>query len=127
MTAKLRDWITSYPGFAGREFTEDMLLSGADAAGIFFKGEQVISRRTDILGGIYCRRRVNLSLLLRSREKRQMSQCLADFVRWAERTAPVLGQQQTVRAEQAKLRHAAGTGITTYEIQVALEFTEITR
>lgn len=122
MINQLRDWIASYPGFAGRQFSVDALGSGPEAAAVYCKGEQVLSRQEDILGGAALRRRLTLTVLVRGREQSQLPQALAGFVRWAEHGAPVLGEQQTVRAEQGKLRHAAGTGITTYEIRVELEF-----
>lgn len=122
MINQLSQWVASFPGFAGREFTVDALKSGESAAAVFCEGQQVLSRQEDILGAAVSRRRLTLTVRLRSREQSQMSQTLLDFVRWAEQTAPVLGQQQTVKAEQGRLRHAHGTGITTYEIRVILEF-----
>ena len=123
MINKICNWVASYPGFAGREFTVDALAGGASAAAIYPKGEQVIARHSDILGGCAIRRKLTFHILLRSREDAQIPALIADFARWAERGAPVLGEQQTVTAEQGKLRRNTGTGITTYEIRVEMEFT----
>lgn len=123
MINQIRNWVASFPGFAGREFAIDALGSGADAAAVYPKGEQVVFRHPDILGGMAVRRKLTFHILLRSRENSAMAAVIADFVRWAEHGAPALGEQQTVSAEQGKLRHNTGTGITTYEIRVEVEFT----
>lgn len=122
MIEQLRDWIATYPGFAGRQFTLDRLEAGPWAAGIFCKGQRILARQADILGGATVRRVLTLELLLRSTQDQPLTESLQDFARWAERSAPVLGQRQTLRAEQGKLHQDADTGITTYEIRLELEF-----
>ena len=45
------------------------------------------------------------------------------FARWAEETAPILGQEQTVRVEDARLENKGKEDMARYRAMLIFEFT----
>ena len=128
---QLKNWAASYPGFAGMALTLDALPGRPGCIGLFCRGEEVLRRQEDITGGIRCRKRLTLTLALCCRKDPEgdchTPQLLLDFGRWAASAqAPVLGQDQTVRAEKGGLKHAGAGGVGRYELRIIFEFTEVT-
>ena len=125
MIEALYNWIASFPGFSGICFQVDALAGTCGAGGIFCRGEELLHRQEDILGGTVSRRRLTALVRLRlaADPDSPMPQCLLDFSRWVHTAPPVFGQEQTVKAEKGRLYAADHTGVRTYEIQVVLEFT----
>lgn len=128
---ELRNWVASYPGFAGMPITLDALPGRPGCMGLFCRGEEVLDRQADILGGLRCRKRLTLVLALHWAKDPESdcltSQLLLDFGRWAGASqAPVLGLEQTVSAQQGQLKQADAQGLGRYEIRIIFEFTEVT-
>ena len=128
---RLKNWVASYPGFAGMPITLDALPGRPGCMGLFCRGEEILNRQADILGTWRCRKRLNLVLALYCAKDPEgdcySPQLLLDFGRWVSASqAPLLGQDQQVRAQQGQLKQADAEGLGRYEIKIILEFTEVT-
>jgi len=101
-------------------FSEDGLGPGEGWA-VFPQGERVLKRYPDILGGEKLRRR--LSFLVRRNSALPAAGALEEFARWAQANAPILGEGQTVRVEDARLAAKGKDGLGRYECKLIFEFT----
>ena len=125
MIEEIQNWIASFPGLGVP--VVDALGPGEGAA-LFPKGEQVVARSRDILGRERLRRRLTLLLCLHRRRDPQagdggVQPMLAEFTRWVGSGWPVLGEEQTVRAEDARLTALPKEGMARYEVKLIFEFT----
>lgn len=120
---ELCSWVASFPGFCDFCFAQDRLESQCYAAGVFYKGEQALSRQADVTGMTFTRRRLSLSVLLTVPQGQPLGDTLLEFSHWAETTAPRLGAQQQVSAGKAGIRRNDGKGVATYEISLEIDYT----
>lgn len=129
MIEKIRNCIAAYPPFRDFVFTAEALGPGPGQAALICKGREVISRKQDILGSETRRVRLHFVLLLNTAkdplaDAPALAQTLLEFGAWLPEHAPILGEDQTVRAEKGRLAAASDTGIARYETQVVFELNE---
>lgn len=108
--------ITDWLGFA-----EDT-LGPKEGWAVFPQGERMLARKTDILGGQMLRKRLTVLVYCNSYEPAASK--MEAFARWAESSAPVLGEEQVFRVEDARLTAKGKDGPGRYEAKLIFEFTE---
>ena len=108
--------ITDWLGFA-----QDS-LGPKEGWAAFPQGERILARKSDILGGEKQRKR--LTVLVRCNSYEPAASKIEDFARWAEETAPLLGEAQVFRVEDARLTAKGKDGPGRYEAKLIFEFTE---
>lgn len=108
--------ITDWLGFA-----EDT-LGPKEGWAVFPQGERILARKTDILGGEKQRKR--LTVLVRCNSYEPAASKIEEFARWAQASAPVLGEEQVLRVEDARLTAKGKDGPGRYEAKLIFEFTE---
>ena len=89
---------------------------------VFPQGERLLSQSTDILGNV--KRRKRLSFLIRRNCLQPQPGDMEAFARWAEDTAPILGENQTVRLEDARLESKSKEDMHRHKAMLIFEFTE---
>ena len=88
---------------------------------VFPLGERILSQSSDILGSV--RRRKRLSFLIRRNSLQPQPGDMEAFARWAESTAPRLGDDQTVRVEDARLENKSNEDMHRHKAMLIFEFT----
>lgn len=88
---------------------------------VFPQGERVLSRTQDILGTSRLRKR--LTFLVRRNSLDPKPGDMEAFARWAEDTAPILGADQTVRVEDARLESKSKEDMHRHQAKLIFEFT----
>ena len=119
MIQTIFNWITAFSGFGGKQFRLDKLEAHSQAASVLCKGEEILSQSRDILGNLKQRKRLTLLVRVRGID----AQTLLDFARWAEDTAPVLGENQTLSIQQGSLYTSNPGAPGVYQCRVTLEYT----
>lgn len=127
---QLKNWVAAFPGFAGMTVTVDAQPGIPGSVGLFCRGQKTLWQREDLLGRVRRRRRLTLEVTLAC-SKDPQGDCLTaalllELARWAEGSAPILGQEQTLRADKGSLHHAAAGGVGVYALELIFEFTEVT-
>ena len=107
MTDKISAWLEG--------FALDLLEAGEGKA-LFPQGQRELRRQEDILGNV--RHRKRLTVILRCHGDRALLEGL-DLA-----SAPLLGQEQTVRLEDVRLVARSHDGLPRYEGKLIFEFTE---
>ncbi len=103
-----------------KDFSVDS-LPWKEGWAVFPQGEKVLFRRQDILGGVRLRKR--LKFLIRRSCLDPKPGDMEAFARWVEETAPILGQEQTVRVEDARLESKGKEDMARYRAMLIFEFT----
>jgi len=124
MTDTVLAWLRGHPLLS--DLQPERLDARPGSAGLFCKGCSVLSRNENILGNTDLRRRLRFLLAVHCTDE-PMPRSLLELGQWAERTAPALGENQTVRLENGQLRRADDQGIARYEAELTFEFTETMR
>lgn len=101
-------------------FSVDGLRWGEGWA-VFPQGEKRLSHTTDILGNV--RQRKRLSFLIRRNSRSPQPGDMEAFARWAEANAPILGENQTVRVDDARLEHKSKEDMHRHRAMLIFEFT----
>ena len=122
MIQTVHSWLSGYPGL--ESLKQEHLAAAPGSAGLFCQGQQVLRENTDILGNVV--RRVQLRFLLAVHCcEASTPQRLLDLDRWAQQSAPTLGQMQTLRCQKGRLVRADAQGTARYETEIIFEFTEV--
>jgi len=100
-----------------RGFSLDSLGPGG-GWGAFPQGLKELSRREDILGGVETRCRLTVRLVYNGVDGQ------AALEGFDLSGAPVLGENQTVKLEEARLAAKAKDGLPRYEAKLIFEFTQ---
>ena len=114
-------WLRSYPSLASLE--RESLSGTPGSAGLFTGGSTLLRRRSDITGRETRRRRLRFTLQ-RHCTGDSGPQWLEDFSRWAEATAPALGEDPLFSCGKGQLIRADAEGISRYSIELTFEFTQ---
>lgn len=96
-------------------------LGPGEGWAVFPQGQRVLKRYPDILGGERLRKR--LTFLIRRNSLSPEAGEMEKFTLWAEGSAPRLGENQTVRVEDARLAAKNKDGMGRYEAKLIIEFT----
>ena len=114
-------WLQAVPGL--ENLKAEALDPRPGSAGLFCKGEEILSRSEDILGETRLRKRLSFTLQLH-RADASGPETFLNLTRQLRDTAPVLGQQQTLRITQGQTVKDGGLGIARSSGQIIFEFTE---
>lgn len=133
---KLRQWLPTFPKWEeGKLLYVDFTDGIPGNAGLFPKGEQVLSKREDVLGRVTLRCRYHFALYrvtAGQEDQQENARWLMEFQEWVRRQdalglAPKFGDLpgEHIRAEKGQLnsRKQAGSGV--YTVLLTADFTKI--
>lgn len=112
MQTKIMDWLRSFSGL--EKLTAEWLGELPGCAGLFYQGEQVVSRTVDILGNAILRKRLRWKIVSHGKP-----------VTIDPTTAPQLGLLQTVQVEKSHLDHMDEMEIPRWETELTVEYTAV--
>ena len=121
MIDMIYNWLKTYPGlFYIQRERVDEAISGS---GLFFRGMSVVDRKWDLLGNPRCRKKLSFRL----RHYDEPAQNPVFFMMlgaWMEETAPTFGLDQTVILKDAHCVRDSDLGLSLWEADLEIIYTE---
>ena len=118
----LEGWLGQWPQWqAGRVDTTE---SAPGSCGIFPQGQEILSRRTDVLGNTILRIREQYLVRRVASRGRAAALWLEDLQSWVNtrQEAPPLGSHCHIRGTKGRLVSTSQAGTATYELLLTCEY-----
>lgn len=119
MIEEIYNWLRMHPGLV------DLRLDRVepDGCGLFYRGETVLERHRDLLGGVCERKRV-IFRIRRYGERDTSAVFFEDLAWWVTRPPHVLGGDQTVCLRDAHCVKDDDLGLALWEADLEITFLE---
>ena len=125
---EVKNWLMSFPGWGELALHLDSLPAQPGNAGLFPKGDTLLERKKDLLGGVRCRYARQFLLLITACDCKEP--WLLQLQDWVQRQsalglAPVFGdepEQEYIRGEKGALKERTAAGSAVYTVTLTAEF-----
>lgn len=123
MIKEIRDFVASWPGFAGIPFPVDVLGPMPGCGAVMPRGEEILQTLEDIRGGVAFRKRLTADVLLAQgldpmADGWEPHERLLEFARWCQQ------QDKRITAKGPFLQSRGDDGVARYRLELRFEFTE---
>ena len=129
----LRGWLQEFSGLEQVQWHVDALPAQPENAGLYPLGQEVLERKTDLLGTVFCRCRQRFSLLLTLLPGQEPAARLLALQQWVQAQsamgiAPRFGDdpaQEHIRAEKGMLKERTAAGSAVYAVTLTADFVKV--
>lgn len=121
MNDTILNWLRTFPGLELLQRQQVDAVPGG--SGLFFRGVTVKEQKTDLLGGISCRKQLHFRLN-RYGDPGESPVFFLLLGAWIQETAPTLGTQQSLTLENARCVRDTGTGLALWEADLYITYWE---
>lgn len=121
MNDTIFNWLRGFPGLELLQRQQVDAVNGG--CGLFFRGVTVKDQKTDLLGGISCRKQLHYRLN-RYGDPTDSPVFFLLLEAWVQETAPILGAEQTLALQNARCVRDTGTGLALWEADLYITYWE---